>query len=226
MQSVDMHSSTRQPSEQAAMGLKVYSTVVKDQSTTWRDCSLRIYPLGKLKLPTGKIVACDPFVDPDKAVELDLTVPAGTYPVDLVIGRRPSGDERIVFAAINFNSGKVVRWQWAAPKGWVSRSAEPNLAYEYGVDSGTGAFFDASGCRLFKGYSFDHPLYQRLLKAKEKNNKPTRDWALDSLDDGSGLNAAVFSSGDGDGAYSSYWGFDENGNVICLVTDFLMLDVD
>lgn len=96
-QAAGTQSISRQPSEQAATSLQVYTKVVNDQTTMWRDCSLRTYPLGKLSLPTGKIVACDPFVDPDKAVDLDMTVPAGSYSIDLIIGRRPSGDERITF---------------------------------------------------------------------------------------------------------------------------------
>lgn len=33
-----------------------------------------------------------------------------------------------------------------------------------------------------------------------------------------------FSSGDGDGAYPSYWGFDDAGQLCCLMTDFRILD--
>lgn len=218
--------SDRQPTEWAAARLEVYSRTVVGNLKKWRDCSLRTHSLGKLKLPTGKVVACDPFVDPDKAVEFDAVVPIGTYPITLVIARKPSGDERIAFAAITFRDATVSKWKWAAPAGWVPRSDQKGVPYEYGVDAGTGAFFDVSGCRLFKSYSFNHPLYQRLLKAKDANYKPTRDWALVMLDEASGLNAAEFSSGDGDGAYSSYWGFDEQGNVACLVTDFLMIEVE
>jgi hypothetical protein len=30
----------------------------------------------------------------------------------------------------------------------------------------------------------------------------------------------VFQSGYGDGFYASYWGFDAEGQLVCLVTDF------
>ena len=35
---------------------------------------------------------------------------------------------------------------------------------------------------------------------------------------------AAFSSGYGDGAYPSYFGFDEDGKPCVLVTDFLVLE--
>ena len=38
------------------------------------------------------------------------------------------------------------------------------------------------------------------------------------------VNVAVFSSGWGDGFYASYWGEDEAGNVLALVTDFGVLE--
>lgn len=35
---------------------------------------------------------------------------------------------------------------------------------------------------------------------------------------------AMFSSGWGDESYPSFWGYDENGEVACLVTDFLVTE--
>lgn len=39
-----------------------------------------------------------------------------------------------------------------------------------------------------------------------------------------GLNVMIFSSGYGDGFYASYWGFDDTGSPVALVTDFRVLD--
>ena len=61
-----------------------------------------------------------------------------------------------------------------------------------------------------------HPLLEELI------------W-LDGADDvrpafGSGLNIAAFSSGFGDGSYSSYWGLDAEGAPVRLVTSFDVLE--
>jgi hypothetical protein len=43
------------------------------------------------------------------------------------------------------------------------------------------------------------------------------------LDPDSGLNVVFFTSGDGDGEYASYWGYDAVSDLACLVTDFGLL---
>lgn len=38
-----------------------------------------------------------------------------------------------------------------------------------------------------------------------------------------GLNVMIFRSGYGDGFYASYWGIDEGGNIVSIVTDYNVL---
>ena len=38
------------------------------------------------------------------------------------------------------------------------------------------------------------------------------------------LNLLIFSTGFGDGLYSSYWGLDKSGNRVCLLVDFQTFD--
>ncbi len=40
------------------------------------------------------------------------------------------------------------------------------------------------------------------------------------VDEESQANVIAFSSGWGDGIYPTYFGYDEQGNVVCAVTDF------
>jgi hypothetical protein len=37
-------------------------------------------------------------------------------------------------------------------------------------------------------------------------------------------NVAIFSSGWGDGVYTTYVGLDEHGEVVCLLTDFEIIE--
>ena len=55
------------------------------------------------------------------------------------------------------------------------------------------------------------------------NYENTREWAIVTLDQSTGLNLAMFSSGGGDGAYYSYWGFAGDDEIVCLTTDFEVL---
>ncbi len=40
------------------------------------------------------------------------------------------------------------------------------------------------------------------------------------VDEATGANIIAFSSGWGDGCYASYWGYDADGKIACLITDF------
>jgi hypothetical protein len=56
--------------------------------------------VGDLQLPTGELVACDPFVTPD-VDPFHVRMPQGTFPVVLSIEEN-AGDQRVAFACIPF----------------------------------------------------------------------------------------------------------------------------
>ncbi|MBD2105684.1 DUF4241 domain-containing protein [Nodosilinea sp. FACHB-13] len=46
------------------------------------------------------------------------------------------------------------------------------------------------------------------------------DWANFCINKSTGANVIAFGSGWEDGGYASYWGYDDNGQIVCIVTDF------
>ncbi|MFM1886258.1 MAG: hypothetical protein RL026_1415, partial [Pseudomonadota bacterium] len=68
--------------------------------------------IGRLQLPTGRIVACDPLVNPDAAA-FTRTVAPGDYAASLVIARFDTGNERVALACLQFGDRPVVRWEMA-----------------------------------------------------------------------------------------------------------------
>jgi hypothetical protein len=54
----------------------------------------------------------------------------------------------------------------------------------------------------------------------DKTYVDTWSWANTCLNLTTKANIICFSTGLGDGGYTSYFGFGANGNVVCLVTDF------
>ena len=50
------------------------------------------------------------------------------------------------------------------------------------------------------------------------------EWFAISLDEETGANILLFTSGWGDGRYPSYWGYAADGGIVCLLTDFGALD--
>jgi hypothetical protein len=67
---------------------------------------------------------------------------------------------------------------------------------------------------------FSHTNFDRAFRPDEIFSKY---WAELVVDPDTGANLVAFSSGYGDGAYPSFWGIDESGELCCLVTDFGIL---
>ena len=93
------------------------------------------------------------------------------------------------------------------------------------VDSGTGGFMDEDACHALKALLDESdvgmlPALEDALSASYGDTCSAVNLFLPGLP----ANFTVFSSGDGDGAYLSYWGFDDAGQLCCLMTDFRILD--
>jgi len=174
---------------------------------------MRAVRLGKLRLPSGRIVALEPLVVYD-AQSFTVTVPPGEYVAEVAIAD-PGNDPRVAFARVVFSSAKpVAYWKLAVwPRSDADRVAA-GVHLGYPVDGGTGSIMDAVAAEdlenLREGEGFfelidsdiAHPIHQ--------------------LFDTERSNLAVFSTGIGDGVYSSYFGFASSGEPVMLVSDFGM----
>ncbi|MBN2910860.1 DUF4241 domain-containing protein [Polycladomyces sp. WAk] len=181
--------------------------------------------VGKISLLSGQIVACDPFVSPGTEPFVNKVVP-GEYPVVInIVHYLDDDDERIGAAMIKIKESKVVRWEMALKKGQDPNTLEDGEVFGYPVDSGTGCFMDYETALRYKKISQENPLFHEFILEETKNNyADTRDWA-DIQIEPSG-NIITFSSGLGDGYYASYWGYDDENHICCLVTDFGLYEED
>jgi Protein of unknown function (DUF4241) len=83
---------------------------------------------------------------------------------------------------------------------------------------------------------FEKEFADRVNAEMEKNREAARssvysddrkgDWANLNINDQTQANVITFSSGLGDGGYASYWGYDSDNNIACIVTDFLLFNED
>jgi hypothetical protein len=55
---------------------------------------------------------------------------------------------------------------------------------------------------------------------------PAWAWANLSLEPNTAANLIAFTSGEGDGGYATYVGYDADGAVACFTTDFALLGED
>ena len=187
------------------------------------DISIRKQALGKIKLPTGRIVANDPMCN-FQMEPFERTVAPGEYPVMLYIAHM-NDDQRVAFAEIRFTEELPAEFELATVSGDdVSKLGDDDF-FGYGVDTGTGGFMDEITCGELKKiiYESDDYTFDSLDDALDKSYVPTYDTANVCLPD-SEHNVVAFSSGFGDGTYPSFWGFDKNGDLCSLITDFMVID--
>jgi hypothetical protein len=108
----------------------------------------------------------------------------------------------------------------------------PDLAegetFGYGVDSGTGCFVDdVTATRFFElmdGRKAD-AFGKKLLRILQRCPAGNSSWGEASVPGARG-NLILFSSGRGDGIYTSWFGYDEQGRLVSLVTEFDVLRRD
>lgn len=108
--------------------------------TNWGKGITRNIDAGILNLPSGQVVACDPFVFPGTTPFVK-KVPSGNYPVILnIVYYVDDGDERIGATMIQIKQSRPVRWEMALKEGQDPEELGEDEVFGYPVDSGTGCF--------------------------------------------------------------------------------------
>lgn len=195
---------------------KEYLALALQDGCKTETMTLSHHHVGDLTLPSGQLVACDPFIPLDAAC-FNLLLPCGTFPVLLSIAQIDT-DQRVAYATL--------RLLPAAPNTWVmmtvgdqdTSSLGKGEIFGYGVDSGTGCFMDLSVSHALAERMGEQPdFYETLIAEMDKTYQHTWSWLDMKLGD---ANLIAFSSGYGDGAYATYAAQDTNGEVCAIVTDF------
>lgn len=172
--------------------------------------------IGELKVPSGRINVGDPLTTPfdDPGASLARKAPTGVFPVEVAIARFENGDLRVACSRVRFEpSSPATRWEVALFEGQELPGHDKIPGY--GVDAGMGCFFDAEARA-----EVDEATSEAWLQALETNSVDTWTWLVAEVGK---ANVVMCSSGWGDGFYASWWGFDADGRVVELVTDFEVL---
>jgi hypothetical protein len=177
--------------------------------------------IGLLEITTGQVAASDPLVQPDPPA-FTQPVPNGRHPVRVLIARFGS-DERIAFAQLRFSEAAPVRWEMAHVGNQANEPLGEGQFFGYGVDAGTGCFMDPrAGALLAARMEVEDEYFETIIDAMEATYAHTRSWLDFRPNPQEPENVICFSSGWGDGAYPSFFGFDAQGRPVMLVTDFLV----
>ncbi|ENN89591.1 hypothetical protein RHSP_59803 [Rhizobium freirei PRF 81] len=183
--------------------------------------SIKVLRIGKVELTSGRIVASDPLVGPDRAALVRKVAP-GDYPVTLY-----EAFGRIAAASMRFAEGKPVRWELALIPGQDINSLKGDEFFGYPVDAGLGCYMDADTYALIQQRekrvqaekaSSDINYYDDVLAPELQTNGDK--YAMHRPIAGKRGNVAIFWSGWGDGFYPVFWGLDASGLPLVLLTDF------
>ncbi len=177
--------------------------------------SMTFYRLPDLHIPTGRICAADPMLL-SGTLPFAQTVPPGRYAL-ILAAAHVEVHRRIALAILRFSEDPVVRWEVASTSRQTPGSG---LAVRegYGVDTATGCFCDEAIVQLLDAAEdIEGEFFERLSAEMSESWKSGRAWLSAESPSGS---LAAFSSGSGDGFFTSYFGFDRDDAPAALVTNF------
>jgi hypothetical protein len=209
------------PAKPDAKPALLETAFIKGTTEKVKSASVYFYgvTIGKLKIVSGRVVACDPMLIEEYGKPFTQRFPTGEFPVQLSIAKFDNG-ETLAFARINFSDVPVEKWEYALLEDQSPAPLEGERKYGYVVDSGVGSFMDEESSKAFnknQASSFEGELYKEM----DKHYHHRWRYALYNFGD---HNLASFSTGFGDGRYATYIGFDASGKPCRLVTDFGLFD--
>ena len=181
---------------------------------------------GVLEFLTGRVVASDAYYLAD---DLPFTrwLAAGRHQVFVLHAMSASPrDDRVAAALIRARPGNPVRWEMALRPRQDVTVLGPHEFFGYDVESGTGSFASSEASEwLSRAGATAYAVYEKRIEAAMFPSQGQLDHVVDiPLGDPRGLNVIVFHSGWGDGSYPSYFGLDDSGRPVVLMTDFQILD--
>lgn len=190
--------------------------------------TVRTVEIGDLKLPSGRVVAMDPFSDPRRE-PFTARVAPGRYPVVLSLVQPEGWPAPVIAAAtLRFSQKAPVAWHLALTPGQDPGALEESEFYGFPVDAGTACFASPEAARVQarRMTVLGMPNLPHIMRLSREMEAHAEDgmWAMAELDRRRGLNAAFFTAGYGDGAYGAYWGYDAQGEAAALVIDFGVVD--
>ncbi|MBP0936519.1 DUF4241 domain-containing protein [Streptomyces goshikiensis] len=189
--------------------------------------TLSVVDAGELRLPSGSVVACDPFIclGTGDIPPFTARVAPGSYRVQAAVvtitrpEEPPARDPHLRIAAVRLviADRPAVTWEPALHEGQDPATLDEDEFFGYGVDAGTGCFYDAAADDSFPDCEGDEgPLWD----AFEATGHQPGPYLVDGED---GHNLVAFGSGWGDGAYPTWVGRDAEGEITCFVTDFFVV---
>jgi hypothetical protein len=218
---------------------EIYSSLdynVIFDNNTFDNTPIELLNIGNLKVPSGRIVVCDPLVMPDTK-PLSLKVKQGEYPIKLYVAKTKDSGDRYAIAKLEFSNKRAEKWVLAIHDGDdISTLKNNDEFFGFPVDAGLAGFFDFQAGveynKFYDNFLKNNPqanIYDDFFAKEFKKNarqpenpQDDGDWINFNIPN-TDLNITMFQSGYGDGTYPAYWGMTKDNEIVSLVIDFLVL---
>lgn len=198
--------------------------------------------IGDVNLPTGRIIAADPFFTEEQAPFARTVIP-DKYPVYIYVSHIDEVHHRIAYARIKFRPEDATRHILALTEDITPeeiRELGDEEFFGFAVESGLACFMDAETNEALisrmdevqekddEANYYDEVLAEEFREYSGKNqfSRELGDWNDHHPDAGSDNNVIMFASGWGDGYYPAYWGLNDDGEAVELTIDFLLDDFE
>ncbi len=188
---------------------------------------LETFDVGKIHLPTGDLVACDPLVTNDMK-PFKVRFPSGEFPAFL---HKEKESNCVAYAEIVFSGDEIAEWKMATTEGQNIEDLQGEEIFGYPVESGMGCFMDSETQedlnelenKLFHSRGADFMgIYEEFFHEHFFDENGAIDqYAFLKPDDGKVGNILAFETGFGEGFYASYIGFGKDNQPVKIVTEFI-----
>lgn len=188
---------------------------------------IETFDVGKINLPTGNLVACDPLITNDMAA-FKVSFPTGDFPVNV---HKERDSNCVAYVEIIFSDDETVDWKMATTEGQNVEELKEEEIFGYPVESGMGCFMDVKTQeslneleqKLFERKSDDFQgIYEEFFHEHFFDENGAIDqFAFLKPNDEESANIFAFETGYGEGFYASYIGFGRDNQPLKIVTEFI-----
>ncbi|MEP7012455.1 MAG: DUF4241 domain-containing protein [Acidobacteriota bacterium] len=201
---------------------------------------LEIVDCGDLYLPSGRLVACDPFAGMSRGGNPFVQVPAGKFPVRVTIadvsGKADGSHLREAYASLLLSGLPEVTRRILIPlsEGKALPAISEGEFIGFGVDAGTACFVDDKA--LEEGMPPEEDWLEGLFESDDSDSWFARMDDPEHIRAGianillplgsHGENVVLFHSGWGDGVYPVIGGYDQGGNLAAVHIDLMVISTE
>lgn len=182
---------------------------------------------GKIKITSGKLIACDPLITNDKEA-FTAVFPTGEFPVLI---HKEKESNCIAYVEIIFSDESVNTWELALCIDQKLEDLKGEEIFGYPGQSGMGTLMDLDTQKKLN--DLEHLLFERkgddFMGIYEEFFRPyffdfdgaSNQFASLKPDDFSDLNLIAFETGYGEGFYASYIAFDRFKKPVKIISEFI-----